>query len=47
MTNRCFYCGEEMKEKEQHEVAFFQEQTEHIKMLCSHCYREWLEGIKG
>ena len=47
MMNRCFYCGEGINEDEQHEVAFFQEQTELIKMLCPTCYLEWLEGIKG
>ncbi|MED3625389.1 hypothetical protein [Neobacillus thermocopriae] len=47
MPENCFYCSEELNEKERHYVSFFSENTERDEPLCKECYQEWLHGIKG
>lgn len=47
MNQTCFYCTNDMEDKETHHVTFHVSQTEPDETLCDECYREWLQGIKG
>ncbi|WP_223591701.1 hypothetical protein [Neobacillus bataviensis] len=47
MSEKCFYCTEEIQEKQLHYVSFFSENTERDEALCDECYQEWLHGLKG
>ncbi len=41
----CYYCGYPMENI--HCITLYKEDKEHNELLCSECYAEWLESIKG
>lgn len=46
MDEQCFYCNNQIENGYYYGV--FVHQNEHKeKPLCSDCYKDWLEGIKG
>ena len=47
MSQTCFYCTDEMEDKESHFVTFHVSNMEQEEVLCHECYQEWLQGIKG
>ncbi|MEH7117028.1 hypothetical protein V7128_06330 [Neobacillus vireti] len=47
MAETCFYCTEEIEERQLHYVPFVSLNKERDEALCDECYREWLHGIKG
>ena len=47
MGEKCFYCTDELEDRQQHFVAFITSNGEREEALCSDCYQEWLQGIKG
>jgi hypothetical protein len=47
MQEKCFYCINEIEEKQRHHVTFLSSNTERDEILCDECYHEWLQGVKG
>ncbi|NRD76264.1 hypothetical protein HPT25_02035 [Bacillus sp. BRMEA1] len=47
MSKKCFYCMNEMEEREIHYVSFVSSDQERDELLCDECYQEWLHGLKG
>jgi hypothetical protein len=47
MNHTCFYCTDEIEEGKLHEVTFLSSNDERDEKLCSECYQEWLQGVKG
>ncbi|MBM7655639.1 hypothetical protein [Neobacillus cucumis] len=47
MVEKCFYCTDDIEEKQFHIVPFVTMNEERDETLCNDCYKEWLEGIKG
>ncbi|WHX99724.1 hypothetical protein [Neobacillus sp. DY30] len=47
MQEKCFYCVNEIEEKQHHYVTFLSSNTERDEILCHECYQEWLQGVKG
>lgn len=47
MDDKCFYCTDEIAEREIHYVSFVSANEEREELLCHECYQEWLHGIKG
>ncbi|WP_462411205.1 hypothetical protein [Neobacillus sp. Marseille-QA0830] len=47
MNEICFYCSNDIEEKQLHTVSFFSSNQERQESLCDECYQEWLHGIKG
>ncbi|MDF2040027.1 hypothetical protein LIT38_11060 [Bacillus sp. CMF12] len=47
MRETCFYCTEEITDKQMHLISFDMADTEREEILCKECYSEWLHGIKG
>lgn len=44
-VDTCYYCGYPMENI--HCITLYKEDKEHNELLCSECYAEWLESIKG
>lgn len=42
---KCYYCEHSLEKA--HLVTFYTGDTERNELLCSECYAEWLESIKG
>jgi len=47
MPERCFYCSDELEERNVHYVSFVSDTEERDEILCHDCYHEWLHGMKG
>ncbi|MEH7304635.1 hypothetical protein [Neobacillus drentensis] len=47
MPEKCFYCANEIEERQLHYVSFISSNQERDELLCAECYQEWLEGLKG
>lgn len=47
MVEKCFYCVNEVEEKQRHYVTFLSSNQEREEPLCDECYHEWLHGLKG
>jgi hypothetical protein len=47
MSEKCFYCTNEMDAREIHYVSFVSADEERDELLCDECYREWLHGLNG
>ncbi|WP_202171387.1 hypothetical protein [Bacillus sp. USDA818B3_A] len=47
MEEICFYCTDEIEERQLHYVPFVSSNEEREETLCHECYQEWLQGIKG
>jgi hypothetical protein len=47
MPEKCFYCVNEIEEKQHHYVTFLSSNNERDEILCDECYQEWLQGVKG
>jgi len=47
MPETCFYCINEIEEKQLHHVTFLTSNREKDETLCDECYQEWLQGMKG
>jgi hypothetical protein len=45
MNETCYHCGHEATKGSY--VTFYEKEHEHDEFLCSECYMEWLESIKG
>lgn len=46
MDQTCFYCDNQMSEKNAHHVSFLIDAADRNETLCDICYKDWLEGIK-
>ncbi|MFD2804065.1 hypothetical protein ACFSYB_04030 [Litchfieldia salsa] len=47
MSSKCFYCDYDVEENSVHHVSFNNNNQHQEEVLCSECYSEWLQGIKG
>ena len=47
MQEKCFYCTNDIEEKQLHYVSFLTASMERNETLCDECYQEWLHGQKG
>lgn len=47
MQEKCFYCTNDIEERQLHYVSFITEGSEKNESLCDECYQEWLDGMKG
>jgi len=47
MNKTCFYCNDEVEERNEFPISILKDFREEEKTLCHVCYNEWLEGIKG
>ncbi|WP_195891949.1 hypothetical protein [Neobacillus dielmonensis] len=47
MSEKCFYCSNDIEENQLHLVSFITSNEERNESLCDECYQEWLHGIKG
>ncbi|GHI01551.1 hypothetical protein [Neobacillus kokaensis] len=46
MSDKCFYCANDLEERQMHYVSFVASNQERDETLCTECYQEWLHGIK-
>lgn len=47
MPEKCFYCTNDIEERQLHYVSFISSNKERDESLCDECYQEWLQGVKG
>ncbi|MEH6946125.1 hypothetical protein [Peribacillus asahii] len=47
MSEKCFYCTNDIQENGIHHVTFHVTDEHRDETLCDECYQEWLQGIKG
>ncbi|WP_172799244.1 hypothetical protein [Bacillus sp. FJAT-29814] len=47
MSEKCFYCTDELDERQRHFVSFVSSNQERDEILCPDCYQDWLQGLKG
>jgi hypothetical protein len=45
LNETCYHCGHEATKGSY--VTFYEKEHEHDEFLCSECYVEWLESMKG
>ncbi|MED1468916.1 hypothetical protein [Bacillus salipaludis] len=47
MSEKCFYCTNDIEQDQHHNVTFVTSNVERDETLCHECYQEWLHGLKG
>lgn len=47
MAHRCYHCDKEAETVHSYTVYDQQGVEERIELLCSTCYEEWLQSLKG